>query len=123
MPTPPRPGGVATAAMVSAGRLRVTTVSLCGFGFALALNTPGNEVLLCNGQGVVGYPIKYQSGREEQEDRKSTHLNSSHVAISYAVFCLKKKRGSSTKPTPSESIRDTADTGRRIMCGGAKTPS
>src|SRR5690625_6254097 len=30
--------------------------------------------------------------REGQEDRKSTRLNSSHVAISYAVFCLKKKR-------------------------------
>src|SRR5439155_23535657 len=27
----------------------------------------------------------------EREDRKSTRLNSSHVAISYAVFCLKKK--------------------------------
>src|SRR5690349_23460031 len=27
----------------------------------------------------------------EQEDRKSTRLNSSHVEISYAVFCLKKK--------------------------------
>src|SRR5690554_7453286 len=26
------------------------------------------------------------------EDRKSTRLNSSHVRISYAVFCLKKKR-------------------------------
>src|SRR5439155_4310163 len=26
----------------------------------------------------------------EQEDRKSTRLNSSHVAISYAVFCLQK---------------------------------
>src|SRR5699024_11399482 len=26
-------------------------------------------------------------------DRKSTRLNSSHVSISYAVFCLKKKRG------------------------------
>src|SRR5437660_7501806 len=26
-------------------------------------------------------------------DRKSTRLNSSHVAISYAVFCLKKKEG------------------------------
>src|SRR5437870_6549032 len=26
-----------------------------------------------------------------EEDRKSTRLNSSHVAISYAVFCLKKK--------------------------------
>src|SRR5690625_6454964 len=28
---------------------------------------------------------------EELQDRKSTRLNSSHVAISYAVFCLKKK--------------------------------
>src|SRR5690625_7050771 len=28
------------------------------------------------------------------EDRKSTRLNSSHVAISYAVFCLKKKKKS-----------------------------
>src|SRR5438874_11134567 len=28
----------------------------------------------------------------EQGDRKSTRLNSSHVEISYAVFCLKKKR-------------------------------
>src|SRR5207253_7591669 len=29
------------------------------------------------------------------EDRKSTRLNSSHVAISYAVFCLKKKKKNS----------------------------
>src|SRR5207302_5317678 len=28
----------------------------------------------------------------EMEDRKSTRLNSSHVKISYAVFCLKKKK-------------------------------
>src|SRR5690349_24429001 len=28
-----------------------------------------------------------------RSDRKSTRLNSSHVEISYAVFCLKKKRG------------------------------
>src|SRR5690625_6833424 len=28
----------------------------------------------------------------KQQDRKSTRLNSSHVAISYAVFCLKKKK-------------------------------
>src|SRR5690625_4263538 len=33
---------------------------------------------------------RYRSG--DYEDRKSTRLNSSHVAISYAVFCLKKKR-------------------------------
>src|SRR5207253_7060167 len=29
---------------------------------------------------------------EAEQDRKSTRLNSSHVAISYAVFCLKKKK-------------------------------
>src|SRR5207249_9234873 len=29
--------------------------------------------------------------RRAQQDRKSTRLNSSHVSISYAVFCLKKK--------------------------------
>src|SRR5690606_41977213 len=31
------------------------------------------------------------SMRRRSEDRKSTRLNSSHVKISYAVFCLKKK--------------------------------
>src|SRR5256885_8038502 len=30
--------------------------------------------------------------RELQPDRKSTRLNSSHLVISYAVFCLKKKK-------------------------------
>src|SRR5438874_3299881 len=30
--------------------------------------------------------------RNAQRDRKSTRLNSSHVEISYAVFCLKKKK-------------------------------
>src|SRR3712207_8664014 len=30
--------------------------------------------------------------KEDDEDRKSTRLNSSHANISYAVFCLKKKK-------------------------------
>src|SRR5204863_1422264 len=33
------------------------------------------------------------------QDRKSTRLNSSHVEISYAVFCLKKKKNSQKRPT------------------------
>src|SRR5690554_7739543 len=36
------------------------------------------------------------------QDRKSTRLNSSHVRISYAVFCLKKK----TKTNESHSINN-----------------
>src|SRR5437899_4983718 len=31
-------------------------------------------------------------GRRDEIDRKSTRLNSSHLGISYAVFCLKKKK-------------------------------
>src|SRR5438067_4548135 len=34
----------------------------------------------------------------QRRDRKSTRLNSSHVSISYAVFCLKKKRNIQTGP-------------------------
>src|SRR5438477_3002573 len=30
--------------------------------------------------------------RDTSQDRKSTRLNSSHMSISYAVFCLKKKK-------------------------------
>src|SRR5690625_6694139 len=39
-------------------------------------------------------------------DRKSTRLNSSHVAISYAVFCLKQKR---TEPRPAGDRHGLAD--------------
>src|SRR5256885_9836454 len=50
----------------------------------------------------VGRPVRPQAPlqhleqlrgpRLEQRDRKSTRLNSSHLVISYAVFCLKKKK-------------------------------
>src|SRR5256885_5743117 len=33
-------------------------------------------------------------------DRKSTRLNSSHLVISYAVFCLKKKKNNTSTPVP-----------------------
>src|SRR5256885_11223961 len=36
--------------------------------------------------------LEYQHGVEGAVDRKSTRLNSSHLVISYAVFCLKKKK-------------------------------
>src|SRR5215510_9203904 len=37
------------------------------------------------------------TGLSGEKDRKSTRLNSSHVAISYAVFCLKKKKNKKKK--------------------------
>src|SRR5262245_64382822 len=39
---------------------------------------------------VAGHPF-YTPARMPSRDRKSTRLNSSHLGISYAVFCLKKK--------------------------------
>src|SRR5262245_65122523 len=37
----------------------------------------------------------------EQGDRKSTRLNSSHLGISYAVFCLKKKNKNTSNKQPN----------------------
>src|SRR3712207_5507251 len=45
------------------------------------------------GEGTAG-SLLGQAG--EQADRKSTRLNSSHANISYAVFCLKKKKNTYT---------------------------
>src|SRR5688572_32342414 len=47
---------------------------------------------------LTSIPIKAAFGDDFQTiDRKSTRLNSSHSQISYAVFCLKKKRGPSRR--------------------------
>src|SRR5690606_40645542 len=41
------------------------------------------------------------------QDRKSTRLNSSHVKISYAVFCLKKKKNKKTKTKNTPQNKDS----------------
>src|SRR5256885_5358408 len=51
-------------------------------------------------------------------DRKSTRLNSSHLVISYAVFCLKKKktfRPTSTRPTLPFFMLPAADSMQNIV--------
>src|SRR5436190_7466413 len=47
---------------------------------------PGSRFAIVNG----GTP--YDDRETRARDRKSTRLNSSHTVISYAVFCLKKKK-------------------------------
>src|SRR5256885_13187381 len=42
--------------------------------------------------------LRVINGSRDTEDRKSTRLNSSHLVISYAVFCLKKKKINATFP-------------------------
>src|SRR5471030_3464389 len=54
--------------------------------------------------------------RRRRRDRKSTRLNSSHLGISYAVFCLKKKKRTHpsriNRHTPQNPSQTHADTNR-----------
>src|SRR5256886_9737171 len=56
--------------------------------------------------GARGHDIKTVGGLVEDHDgdRKSTRLNSSHSQISYAVFCLKKKKQESTIHSMRDSV-------------------
>src|SRR5437899_8234159 len=47
------------------------------------------------------------TARSPSPDRKSTRLNSSHLGISYAVFCLKKKRRIRSATTPDTHCAKT----------------
>src|SRR2546430_7180097 len=80
--------------------------SLCGGHFRIGLSKPGTAehqrlAAMGSGGGDVdrsgGVSSSPGRGRHyvrssNAEDRKSTRLNSSHSQISYAVFCLKKKK-------------------------------
>src|SRR2546422_2417537 len=70
---------------------------ICGYltaGFVANVEYCGYETGL--NRGFVHYE-DYQASLGEL-DRKSTRLNSSHGYISYAVFCLKKKKKHHTRP-------------------------
>src|SRR5258707_2082144 len=56
-------------------------------------------------------------GRRAREDRKSTRLNSSHANISYAVFCLKKKK---IRAAP---IRDRTKAANRLTTSAVRSHS
>src|SRR5687768_9885516 len=97
---------------VSGGNVNDRTSRFCCSGTLGALVTDGttqyilsnNHVLGRSDQAVAGEDVS-QPGLIDSncniatvvaEDRKSTRLNSSHGYISYAVFCLKKKKNTYT---------------------------
>src|SRR3712207_7305517 len=61
--------------------------------------------LCCTDEDIDG--IIERTRKTLDQDRKSTRLNSSHANISYAVFCLKKKKYTSHGPTVSFHRRVT----------------
>src|SRR2546422_8547250 len=73
------------------------------FPYTTLFRSPGLREGLERGQAVAGGKQRagasrrnFAPGRRLAPDRKSTRLNSSHGYISYAVFCLKKKKKDNT---------------------------
>src|SRR6266568_8151194 len=69
---------------------------------ALPISTPPARPPRCWPRPVCRPPV---GPRRPPPDRKSTRLNSSHSSISYAVFCLKKKKGTTDYPAGCDCIR------------------
>src|SRR5690606_41294854 len=77
--------------LLPGGETSQPTNELCGCGHC-GTNSAYFDACFANDRvdGVVATVIHFNVCLPEK-DRKSTRLNSSHVKISYAVFCLKKK--------------------------------
>src|SRR3712207_7594742 len=61
-------------------------------GWSIALDDVGADPMSLAFMPLLRPDVVKLDLRLVQEDRKSTRLNSSHANISYAVFCLKKKK-------------------------------
>src|SRR2546430_3183348 len=67
------------------------------------------DTALCRGRWRSGLWRRSRLCLVSREDRKSTRLNSSHSQISYAVFCLKKKKPKQ-RPTHRPAVRPSRPT-------------
>src|SRR5437667_3666412 len=75
---------------------------------APAVSPGGEEYRLPRPADQGGASIAWDDAARTGQDRKSTRLNSSHITISYAVFCLKKKKQQNTnapRNTPAGATR------------------
>src|SRR5688500_19970264 len=76
------------------------------FEIAVLVQQRGKRALLRLRQSLA------QDIRIDLQDRKSTRLNSSHLVISYAVFCLKKKKITNTNKNARQQHNQRAITGQ-----------
>src|SRR5438874_6898606 len=81
------------------------SLDLHRFGDQLLLHDVGLDFVALVGLRLLPLDCFLISG--SLEDRKSTRLNSSHVEISYAVFCLKKKKVLTFNPQLHAILRET----------------
>src|SRR6266496_4576385 len=90
--------------------IMLMAVSILGVLTLLGVTTPWSLLVLTFVLGLgtaLNQPVwqAIMPGLVPRQDRKSTRLNSSHVEISYAVFCLKKKKPTTNKPHNTQTTK------------------
>src|SRR5438874_2001152 len=117
------PGAIDTAYRVKAapefdvaGGVRLWRQLALAVDVAYLSKTAGGTVT-----AQVPHPLYF--GRLRAVDRKSTRLNSSHVEISYAVFCLKKKNTNTTYSKHSTIARRTGPVTHWHASSGSVSPN
>src|SRR5205814_8626966 len=77
---------------VSGAAIGTAVGAAVGTAVGAAAGNPGIGAAVGAGGGLLGgTAVGASNAAGANQDRKSTRLNSSHLGISYAVFCLKKK--------------------------------
>src|SRR5690348_17493041 len=94
---------------------RVTGVQTCALPISPSARSSGNDRAVRSARGSTrsstgsarapstSSSVRARAPDSPARDRKSTRLNSSHPSISYAVFCLKKKKNIQKK-APTEAV-------------------
>src|SRR5207253_3831569 len=103
------------AGTVFAARVLVMGAGVAGLQAIATARRLGAQVWGYDVRAAVKEQVE-SLGAKFLEDRKSTRLNSSHVAISYAVFCLKKKKQRIRLPPRRASRLPTC----RSRCGESR---
>src|SRR2546426_7498743 len=78
--------------MANAGPSNGATKRMAFPQFRTAIHRRARQLPARMGSGAFHRAKAHEVRRAFDRDRKSTRLNSSHLVISYAVFCLKKKK-------------------------------
>src|SRR5690625_5376267 len=85
----PRSGENCSSKWLRSATISTNNRRVVGAHHMVGTDRPGGQ--LQKGAVMTAWRTRSTHQVQAHQDRKSTRLNSSHVAISYAVFCLKKK--------------------------------
>src|SRR2546430_13469916 len=102
------PGRVGDSPIIGAGQYTDNDVGAAG-----STGRGESNIKVCGGFLTVEFMRRGMKPTDACLDRKSTRLNSSHSQISYAVFCLKKKK---QQPENQTNARTTTHTSYGILC-------